>query len=157
MVMRGLPVPLNKMIYLFTDTVREAKKYHIPYGNLCDPLGQGVINCYQLFAYAKEQEKEFAFMAAIFEAINVHAKPLTSIAVLKDICKSIDMDYEQAVAYNKEADWNIWADQNSQALTELGFWGVPCFKFAETAVWGQDRLWCIEQAILSAAKKIEVN
>jgi 2-hydroxychromene-2-carboxylate isomerase len=30
----------------------------------------------------------------------------------------------------------------------LGLWGVPSFHVRDLAVWGQDRLWAVRQAVL---------
>jgi len=30
----------------------------------------------------------------------------------------------------------------------LGLWGVPSFKVGECAVWGQDRLWAVQEELL---------
>jgi 2-hydroxychromene-2-carboxylate isomerase len=46
-----------------------------------------------------------------------------------------------------ELHWRATAEQNRQSLFALGLWGVPSFKFEDTAVWGQDRFWMIEKAI----------
>jgi len=43
--------------------------------------------------------------------------------------------------------WRATAEQNRQSLFALGLWGVPSFKFEDTAVWGQDRFWVIEKAL----------
>ena len=32
----------------------------------------------------------------------------------------------------------------------LGLWGVPSYRVGETAVWGRDRLWAIQQAVLQS-------
>jgi len=36
------------------------------------------------------------------------------------------------------------------AVLGLGLWGVPSFRVGDTAVWGQDRLWAVQQALLQA-------
>ena len=59
-------------------------------------------------------------------------------------------------------DWNVpktWinnenliplVEKNKNDLEALGLWGVPSFKYGDTIVWGQDRLWALEEAILSS-------
>lgn len=31
----------------------------------------------------------------------------------------------------------------------LGLWGVPSFRVNDIAVWGQDRLWAVQDALLA--------
>ena len=42
------------------------------------------------------------------------------------------------------------AEANRAEMVGLGLWGVPCFRVGDTAVWGQDRLWVIEEALRAA-------
>ena len=46
-----------------------------------------------------------------------------------------------------DTHWRAMAEQNRQALFAMGLWGVPTFRFENTAVWGQDRFWVIEKAL----------
>jgi 2-hydroxychromene-2-carboxylate isomerase len=48
---------------------------------------------------------------------------------------------------SNEQHWRAVAEQNREALFALGLWGVPSFKYEDTAVWGQDRFWVIEKAL----------
>jgi 2-hydroxychromene-2-carboxylate isomerase len=69
---------------------------------------------------------------------------------MKEICDAAEINYNEALHYAKEIDWNIWADEYLQQLSSLDLWGVPIFKYKDVVVWGQDRLWQIEHAILAA-------
>jgi 2-hydroxychromene-2-carboxylate isomerase len=42
-------------------------------------------------------------------------------------------------------------------LSSEGMWGVPCMKFGEFCVWGQDRLWAIEQEVLTCINASVTN
>jgi 2-hydroxychromene-2-carboxylate isomerase len=42
MVMRGLPVPRAKQIYILRDAKREAERLGMPFGRVVDPVGRGV-------------------------------------------------------------------------------------------------------------------
>jgi 2-hydroxychromene-2-carboxylate isomerase len=147
MVMRGLNVPLNKMRYTYTDAFREAKFAHIPFSTFNDPIGKGIINCYQIFSYAEYQNKAVEFISAAFEAIYLKNLDVTQQQVIKQICQDIELDYLQALEYAKEHDWQQWSDIHQAELEHLGFWGVPCFKYGDTYCWGQDRLVQIEEAM----------
>ena len=41
------------------------------------------------------------------------------------------------------------AEANRAELFALGLWGVPSFRVSYTAVWGQDRLWAVQDAVLT--------
>lgn len=148
LMMRGLKVPLSKQRYIYTDAFREAQAANIKFSTFNDPYGAGIINCYQLFAYIESQGKEEAFIDAAFQAIYVKNLNLAQASVVEALCHQIGIDYQLALAYQEEHDWQVWSDTNLQELSNDGFWGVPCFKFGEVNCWGQDRLFLIEDAIL---------
>jgi len=37
---------------------------------------------------------------------------------------------------------------DAAALFELGLWGVPGFRVGDAGIWGQDRLWAVEDEVL---------
>jgi 2-hydroxychromene-2-carboxylate isomerase len=41
------------------------------------------------------------------------------------------------------------AEANRSAMFALGLWGVPSFHVGNTAVWGQDRLWAVQEVLLN--------
>ena len=50
----------------------------------------------------------------------------------------------------KDDTWRRIAEANRVEMLGLGLWGVPSFRVGDTAVWGQDRLWAVQQALLQA-------
>ena len=54
MVMRGLPVPREKVMYIVKDAKREASRIGIPFGKIFDPLGKAIMRGYSLLPYAKK-------------------------------------------------------------------------------------------------------
>ena len=48
-------------------------------------------------------------------------------------------------------DWRPVAEANQQEMFEYDIWGVPSFRVGETAAWGQDRLWVIEDELKKQA------
>jgi 2-hydroxychromene-2-carboxylate isomerase len=44
--------------------------------------------------------------------------------------------------------WRGTAERNREELFSLGLWGVPSFRVGDLAVWGQDRLWAVQEALL---------
>lgn len=150
LMMRNLSVSKNKMRYIFLDSIREAKLKKIPFDKFLDPLGQGVINCYQLFAYAQQQDKAKAYMEKMYIAVYVKGIDLTLINNLQNLCKELDLDYQAALMFDQQNPWQVWSENNLSELDALGFWGVPCFTYENIKVWGQDRLWQVERAICKA-------
>ena len=57
MVMRNLPVPSKKGIYILADTKREADRIGVPFGKIADPVGEPVRRVYSLFSWADARGK----------------------------------------------------------------------------------------------------
>ena len=64
----------------------------------------------------------------------------------------VGLDWTKAKPLIGTKDWRRWAEVNQAALIASGFWGVPSFVYGEVKVWGQDRLWRIDQAMREAAR-----
>ncbi|WP_440874746.1 DsbA family protein [Thalassotalea sp. PLHSN55] len=147
LLMRGVELSTNKQRYLYLDAYREAKLRNIPFAGFAEPLGAGILNSYQLFAYIEQQGKANAYIQALFEAVFLKNISLAKESNLKKICVEIGIDYQQAKTYGIERNWQAQSDLNQQQLTEMGYWGVPCFHFQNQHCWGQDRLWLIQQQL----------
>ena len=151
MVMRGVPVPPQKKMYIFRDTCREARKLGIPYGRVADPLGVGVENCYALFDYARSCGKGTEFLLAYARAVNAEGVHSDTVRGLKYILSKVDLEWHNAQAYLKKESWRKWAGQHCNELYEQGLWGVPSFVYKEgQSCWGQDRLWLVERWLLGS-------
>jgi len=150
LVMRGLTITENKQRYVVFDASREAKKLDIPFTGITDPLGQGIINVFQIFAFAELHGKELAFIKSAFSAVYVDGLDLSQVSVIKSLCEKQNFSYEEALQYNDEQDWQQWSDCNQNTINSLGLWGAPCFRFQQVACWGQDRLAQIEQVIIAS-------
>ena len=149
MMMQGLSMPEIKQRYIFIDAVREAKSLKIPFNGFVDPLGEGVVNTYKLFAYANAQGKAEAYMEKVFEAIYVRNLNLADKANIVLLCRELELDCQAAVEYALQHDWQEWVDLHQVEISEMEFWDVPCFRYRNANCWGQDRLWQIEQEIIS--------
>jgi 2-hydroxychromene-2-carboxylate isomerase len=150
LLMRGLTTTENKQRYAVFDASREANKLEVPFTGITDPLGQGIINAFQVFAYADKENKGLAFIKSAFNAIYVDGLDLSQNSVIASLCKQHKLNYEEALEHNNEHDWQQWSDCNQASLDGMGLWGAPCFRFKETTCWGQDRLAQIEQAIITS-------
>ncbi|MEH6384582.1 MAG: DsbA family protein [Colwellia sp.] len=150
LVMRGLTITENKERYAVFDASREAKKLNIPFTGITDPLGQGIFNAFQIFSYAEQQNKDLVFIKSAFNAIYVDGLDLSHKSVIESLCQQHALNYDEALAYNNEHDWQQWSDFNQSTIDSMGLWGAPCFRFQNVACWGQDRLAQIEQAIIAS-------
>ncbi|WP_299079315.1 DsbA family protein [uncultured Paraglaciecola sp.] len=147
MLMRNLPVPKQKSMYIAHDTKREANEYALPFGKIADPLGAGVERCYALFDYAQSQCKEVEFMCNFTQAVWSQRVWADTDKGLKSIVERSGLDWQQAKQCLTDETWRHWAQANLKELYSLGLWGVPSFKYQNTAVFGQDKLAFIEQQI----------
>ncbi len=140
MVTRGLPVPTVKQMYIVRDTKREADRLGIPFGEICDPLGNGVDNCLALAHWANQRGKLLPFAKSAMRGIWAEARDVTEYVDLRDIVERADLPWEEA----REALGNPaslkWAQANATDLAVFGLWGVPSLRVGDLVVWGQDRL-----------------
>lgn len=153
MVMRDLPVPPNKKMYIFFDTKREAQKLGIAYGKVADPLGKAVENCYALLEFARQQDKLETYLMSFANAVNsegIHGEWLSG---MEKIVERAGLDWQTAKPLLETDEWRADINDNLQSLYHLGLWGVPSFHLKtknnqDVITWGQDRLARLEKALL---------
>ena len=68
---------------------------------------------------------------------------------LRRIVERAGLSWDAAKMALKDEAWRQTAEANREAMFALGLWGVPSFRVAGTVVWGQDRLWAVQEALLS--------
>ena len=147
MVMRGLPVPKAKKFYLLHDAAREANRLGLPFGRIADPLGKAVERGYALMPWARGQGKDVALACSFTTAVWSQGIDAASNAGLKRIVENAGLPWAQAREHLYNEGWRVEAEANRQALTDMGLWGVPSFCYAGTCVWGQDRMWHMEDIL----------
>jgi len=153
MMMRGMQVPPQKKWYIFFDTKREARKFGLDYGFVADPLGLGVERCYSLLGYATSEGKDANFLLSYARAVNAQGIRSETDSGLRKIVEKSALSWKHAKSLLGNQEWRDWANNNYDEMHALGLWGVPCFQFQNTSVWGQDRLDILELAICDAIKK----
>lgn len=154
MVMRGLPVPDIKRLYILQDAKREADRLGIPFGRICDPVGAGVENCMALCARARAngRERDLDFAEAAARAIWSAGADMSQPAVVKRIAASAGLKPGEVTDALDDTGWRRDAEHNRQALAGVGLWGVPGLVLRQNehihcVTWGQDRLWVIEDVL----------
>jgi 2-hydroxychromene-2-carboxylate isomerase len=148
MVMRGLPVPSEKRSYISLDAAREAFVRGIPFGRLNDPVGRPAERGLALIPFAERAGKAQDYVLSFMHGVWAEGIDAGSDGGLRQIVERAGLDWTAARAALKDEAWRAVAEQNRVELFALGLWGVPSFRLRETAVWGQDRLWAIEDELL---------
>ncbi|MEI8325292.1 MAG: DsbA family protein [Betaproteobacteria bacterium] len=148
MVMRGLPVPAAKRAYISHDAAREAFARAIPFGRINDPVGRPTERGLALLALAEREGLGEAFLLSFLRGVWAEGIDAGSERGLRKIAERAGLHWEQAQAALKDESWRSSAEENRVAMFDLGLWGVPSFRVRDTVVWGQDRLWAVQNELL---------
>ena len=65
----------------------------------------------------------------------------------KQINDTFSLINNQASFEEKFAFWEKETENNRKELLSKGLWGVPCLKYKDIIVFGQDKLWVIEKVL----------
>ncbi len=153
MVMRGLPVPRAKRLYITLDTKREAEDIGVPFGRIADPVGRPVERAFSLYPWACERGRGGELLLAFTRAAFAEGIDTGTDAGLRHVVERAGLPWDEA---RKRVDTDGWRDaleQNREQLFALGLWGVPSFRLLgrdgepDFATWGQDRIWRVEAEI----------
>lgn len=151
MVMRGLPVPREKRMYILLDAAREAERLAIPFGRVCDPVGRGVERCMALFPAAQAAGRAGDYLLTVARGIWSEGADVSKDSVLCQLVTQAGLDWSTLEAELRNTEWQALASDNRDALNNLGLWGVPVLHLttprSHCAAWGQDRLWALEDAL----------
>lgn len=148
MVMRGLPVPKAKKLYIAHDAKREADRLGIPFGRVCDPLGKGIGRCMAVFFNcAVDRGLELEFAHSVGRGAWSEARDIGHMPDLLKIAGRVGIGETDVRRALEDRTWKERALVNREALTELGLWGVPSLQIGSFSTWGQDRLPLIEAEI----------
>ena len=151
MAMRGLPVPAEKRRYISLDAAREAFVQGVPFGCVNDPLGTPTERGLALMPFAEMHNAAEAYVRSFMQGVWAEGLDAGTDKHLKIMVERAGLNWTAAkdILKSKSNDthWRAIAEQNRQALFSMGLWGVPSFKFENTAAWGQDRFWVIEKAL----------
>lgn len=147
MVMRALPVPKTKRRYIVTDTAREAHRLGVAFGRVSDPVGSPVERGYAVLNWAITQGHGLAFAQAFLRSVWSEGVDAGGDRGLRRIVEAAGLNWADAREQTLSEDWRTVAEVNRAEMMSYGLWGVPSFRVGETAVWGQDRLWLVEDAL----------
>ena len=147
MVMRGLPVPPAKRMYISRDAAREAYARGIPFGRLNDPVGRPTERGLALIPFAEKLGHGQDYLLSFMRGVWAEGIDAGSDRGLRKIVERADLPWNEARQALADEGWRRTAEANRAEMFALGLWGVPSFRVRDTAVWGQDRLWVVQQAL----------
>lgn len=147
MMMRGVPLPPQKLRYFIRDAKREAETHGIPFGNAVDPLGEGVERCHAVFEYAKSEKREREFLLNAAELIWSQAVDVSTDKGLRKLTARTGLFWPEVKQALDDADWREAEGEDRQLMLSLGAWGVPTICIGDYFVWGQDRIWLLARHI----------
>lgn len=150
MVMRNLPVKRAKGMYIIGDAAREARLHSIPFGCIADPVGKPVERGYALFPWAIQQGRGYDYCLSFLRHVWSKGVDAGSDRGLRRIVTEAGLDWQTGRKQLATSHWQQEAERNRCELLDAGLWGVPSFKVGDSAIWGQDRLWAVADALRRA-------
>ena len=148
MVMRGLPVPAEKRAYISQDAAREAFVRGIPFGRVNDPVGRPTERGLALIPCAERAGKGQAYLLSFMRGVWAEGIDAGSDRGLRRIAERAGLGWDDCRTALADEAWRAVAERNRAELFGLGLWGVPSFRVRDLAVWGQDRLWAVQEELL---------
>jgi len=154
MVMRGVPAPGAKGMYIMMDALREAEHLGVPFGDMYDPIGKPVERGFSLWPFAQQRGRGAEYISSFLRAAFAEGLPTGSDEGLERVVRDAGLDWAEAREVVDNSDWRQVLEANRQEMyDELGAWGVPSYRLrgptgeADLSVWGQDRLWLVAAEI----------
>ena len=152
MVMRGLPVPSAKRRYISLDAAREARLHGVPFGRINDPVGRPTERGLALMPLAERCGLGQVYVRSFMQGVWAEGLDAGADRGLRRIAERAGLSWADARIALQDEGWRVQAEANRAALLDAGLWGVPAFRVGQTAVWGQDRLWAVEQLLTVGAE-----
>jgi 2-hydroxychromene-2-carboxylate isomerase len=147
MGMRGMRVPRAKLLYIGTDTMREAERLGIPFGKMADPIGEGTERCLAVYRYAESERKGREFLLNAGTAIWSEAVDVATDKGMRKITGRTGLFWPDVVAAMASDDWREPIEANRESMMQSGSWGVPTMRLGTEVFWGQDRDWLLVRHI----------
>jgi 2-hydroxychromene-2-carboxylate isomerase len=151
MVMRGLPVPREKRLYILRDTKREAERLGMPFGRIADPVGVPTERGLAVLHHAVASGNGAEFLWSFLRGVWAEGIDASSDSGLRTIAARAGLGARVVSTALADHSWREVANRNREEMLALGLWGVPSFRVDDrTARWGQDRLWAVERDLIEA-------
>ena len=157
MVMRGLPVPRAKRLYILRDVKREASRQSLPFGRTVDPVGRPTERGLSIVPHAVRAGKGEDYVRSFLTGVWAEGIDAGTDSGLRKLVERAGLSWQETRQCLSDPAWRIEAERNRQEMFDLGLWGVPSFRIGNVATWGQDRLWVIEDELARLASEEEAN
>jgi 2-hydroxychromene-2-carboxylate isomerase len=158
MVMRGLPVPRDKRLYILRDSKREAETLGLPFGQIVDPVGVPTERGLAVLHRAIGAGKGPQFLESFMRGVWADGLDAGSDGGLLKIAERAGLDDSLVRAALGDSSWREVARANREEMLALGLWGVPSFRVdANPSRWGQDRLWQVERDLIAATNAVRAD
>lgn len=157
MAMRGMEIRRAKGFYIMGDVVREADRLGIPFGNIFDPIGKPVERGYAILHRAIELGRGFEFARSFLSGVWADGLDAGSDRGLKTIVERAGLSWAEMQPLLGGDHWRADEHTNQTEMLSHDIWGVPSFRIGDVAVWGQDRLWVVEDILKAATKSDDTN
>ena len=160
MLMRGIPAPRAKQLYIIMDCAREARAKNIAFGNFVDPFGEPVKRAFALYPGALSLGRGLEFIGEYLAACFAQGIDIDSEDGLKTVVKKAGLDWHALHIEAAKCDWQSILEENLQTMLGAGLWGVPSFRVSggskegSFSCWGQDRIWRVEHEIALRSSNI---
>ncbi len=151
MAMRGQSVPRSKQLHTLRDVKREADRLGMPFGRVHDPIGAGAMRCLLVSEHARDAGRVREFVLTASRAIWAEAVDVASDRGLRDVCERAGLDWPACADALDDPAMAARVEANTQALLDLGMWGVPVFVLHGEPFWGQDRVEDVDRALREAS------
>jgi len=129
-----------------------------------DPLWEPTFRFFAVWPYAVKLSREIEFVQSFargcycdgidFGTDNGMKLIVERAGLAYGVAKQLTDDDMKHATVDSQGDdsrlRNETAAASVQIMRDDGLWGVPCIQFGKRFVWGQDRLWAIEQAIMES-------
>ena len=119
----------------------------MPFGRIHDPIGDGAMRCLLISEHAADEGRVREFVLEVSGAIWSQAVDVARDAGLRPVCERAGLDWQRCAAALEDPALRARVDANTQALADLGHWGVPLFVVDRELFWGQDRIEDVELAL----------
>ncbi|MCA9606917.1 MAG: DsbA family protein [Myxococcales bacterium] len=145
MVRRGVTASRAKRVYIVRDVARLARAAGVPFGRACDPL-PGFARAAALYAVAADEDRALPFLRAYGRGVWSEGLDVMRDGDLRRLAEEVGLPWAACEASLRSGP-PAFLDENAAALHDHGLWGVPTFVLDGRALWGQDRLWLLDQRI----------
>lgn len=143
MVMRGLPVPRIKRLYIVRDVQRCADAQGIPFGRIHDPVGAGALRLLTVFPHGASTDLQLRYCALAGQSVWAEGIDVSTDEGLRSVFERCGLDWPRAQQQLAAGTDTRQAEAHREALFAAGLWGVPSFRQGAFTTWGQDRLWML--------------